>query len=197
MYYTRKIYVGYVFGGGRGMWGLGTRGLGTRCQNRLFHTTEGASIIALNETCRGYANRDILIPGRIAGRTQYSDFIPTSILKEPKDDSENNNFIKTMKFHHVKTNQMRDLNDITVTQEQVEEQIQQTYVLSLLLKFVTSKTRQEKYEDPLQLEEKWTQVNTNDLLEATAPSEKVLATIPEEFRNSRDFHYRGEECKNM
>jgi len=50
----------------------------------------------------------------------------------------------------------------------------------LLFKFVTSKTGQEPYEEILQLEEKWTQVNTNDLLEATAPSERVLAIIPEE-----------------
>ncbi|KAF0728539.1 Envelope fusion protein [Aphis craccivora] len=84
---------------------------------------EGASIIAVNETCRGYANRDILIPGRIAGTTQYSDFIPTSVLKEPNVDSGNNNFIKTIKIHHVKTNQMSDLNDITFKQEQVAEQI--------------------------------------------------------------------------
>jgi len=53
-------------------------------------------------------------------------------------------------------------------------------VLSLLLKFVTSKAGQKLYEELLQLEEKWTQVNTNDLLEATAPSEKALETIPEE-----------------
>jgi len=113
-----------------------------------------------------------------------------------------------MKFYHVKTNQLSDLNDITITQEQVAELIQQKLLyqqieskmyivavvgittiiviliiscaLSLLLKFVTSKAGQKPYEASLQLEEKWTQVNTNDLFEATAPSERVLATIPEE-----------------
>jgi len=30
------------------------------------------------------------------------------------------------------------------------------------------------------MKEQWTQVDTNDFLEATTPSEKVLATIPEE-----------------
>jgi len=91
------------------------------------HILEGAGIIALNETCRGFANRDVLIPGRIAGRTQYTDFIPTSVLREPNSDVENSHFTKTMKFHHVKTNQMSDLNEITVTltHEQVAEQIQQ------------------------------------------------------------------------
>jgi len=171
------------------------------------HILEGAGVIALNETCHGYAKRDVLIPGRIAGRTQYSDFIPTSVLKEPNNDSGNDHFIKTMKFHHVKTNQMSDLNDITITQVQVAEQTQQkllyqqieskmyivavvgtiiviliiSCVLTLLLKCVTSKAGQKPYEESLQLEEKWTQVNTNDLLEATAPSEKALETIPEEL----------------
>ncbi|KAE9537403.1 hypothetical protein AGLY_006426 [Aphis glycines] len=172
------------------------------------HILEGVGIIALNESCRGYAKRDVLIPGRVAGRTQYTDFIPTSELKEPNNDSGNDYFIKTMKFHHVKTNQMSDLNDITITQEQAVEQLQQKllyqqieskmYVvavigittiiviliiscaLSLSLKFVTNKTGRNPYEEPLQLEEKWTQVNTNDLLEATSPSERSLATIPEE-----------------
>ncbi|KAE9533068.1 hypothetical protein AGLY_009496 [Aphis glycines] len=171
------------------------------------HILEGAGIIALNETCHGYANRDVLIPGRVTGKTQYNDFIPTSVLKELNNDSGNDHFIKTMKFHHVKTNQMSDLNDITITQEQAPEQLQlkllyqqiesKMYVvvvigittiivilviscaLSLLLKFLTNKTGRKPYEEPFQLEEKWTQVNTNDLLEATAPSERSLATIPE------------------
>ncbi|XP_050060778.1 uncharacterized protein LOC126551465 [Aphis gossypii] len=172
------------------------------------HILEGAGIIALNETCRGYANRDVLIPGRIAGRTQYTDFIPTSVLKEPSSDSGNDQFVKTMKFHHIKTNQMSDLNEITITQEQAAEQLQhkllyqqmesKMYVvvaigvttiiviliiscaLSLLLKLITNKTERKPCEEPLQLEEQWTQVNTNDLLEATAPSERVLETFPEE-----------------
>lgn len=40
------------------------------CKN---HILEGAGIITLNETCRRYANRDVLIPGRIAQKTQYTD----------------------------------------------------------------------------------------------------------------------------
>jgi len=61
--------------------------------------------------------------------------------------------------------------------------------LSSLLKLVTNKTGRKPCEEPLQLEEKWTQVNTNDLLEATAPSERSLATIPEEVTETTFSFY--------
>jgi len=81
------------------------------------HILAGADIITLKENCRGYANREILIPGRIAGRMQYTDFIPKTVMKELDSNNESSHFTKTMKFHHAKTNQMSDLNDITVKHE--------------------------------------------------------------------------------
>jgi|UniRef100_A0A2S2Q2N6 hypothetical protein len=73
------------------------------------HILQGAGVIALNETCRGYANQDVLIPGRLAGRTQYSDFIPTSIIKELLEDTIRSRYVKTMQSHHIRTSQMYDL----------------------------------------------------------------------------------------
>ncbi|KAE9529151.1 hypothetical protein AGLY_011947 [Aphis glycines] len=49
------------------------------------HILEGSGIISLNETCRGYANRNVLIPGRLSGKTQYTDFVPTSVIRELRE----------------------------------------------------------------------------------------------------------------
>jgi len=183
------------------------------------HILEGAGIIALNETCRGYANRDVLIPGRLTDKTQYTDFVPTSVITELISKQVHNHFIKTMKSHHVKTNQMSDLNDITYTQEQVADQVQQkqqyqqleakiyiyftiggtTFIIiiiiniALLLLFRKQNTKktpiQEPCKCPFQMEDKWTQINSNDLLEATAPMEEALTTIPEEVIESTTSCY--------
>jgi len=48
------------------------------------------------------------------------------------------------------------------------------------LKFVTKRSSQKQCEEPVQPKEQWTQIDISDLPEATAPSEKVLAPIPEE-----------------
>jgi len=48
-----------------------------------------------------------------------------------------------------------------------------SYALSILLKYVTKSWFQKTYEEPLQLEDQWTLVNSDNLPKATAPSEKV------------------------
>jgi hypothetical protein len=57
---------------------------------------EGVGVIALNETYRGYSNQDVLIPGRLADKTQYSDFIPTSIIKNLPEDTTRSRYVKTI-----------------------------------------------------------------------------------------------------
>ena len=52
--------------------------------------------------------------------------------------------------------------------------------MSFLFKFVTKRSSHKPCEEPIQTKEQWTQVDTIDFHEATAPSEKVLTTIPEE-----------------
>jgi len=96
------------------------------------HILEGAGIIALNETCQGYANRDVLIPGRLSKTSQYTDFVPTSMLRDSLEESPNSEYSKIMQDHHIKSNQMKDLNDNTFTREQVYEQIQRKGQYELL-----------------------------------------------------------------
>jgi hypothetical protein len=43
------------------------------------HAIKGVGILRLIETCKGYATRDILIPGK-TNQEQHFDFIPNSIL---------------------------------------------------------------------------------------------------------------------
>lgn len=73
------------------------------------HILEGAGIISINETCRGYANRDVLIPGRLSSKIKYTDFVPTSIMRSRGEEIIR--FTKTMDAHHIRTNQMSDLHD--------------------------------------------------------------------------------------
>lgn len=38
-------------------------------------------ILTLNQTCKGYATRDILIPGKVKHDVEYLDFIPHSQIQ--------------------------------------------------------------------------------------------------------------------
>ncbi|KAF0682192.1 Envelope fusion protein [Aphis craccivora] len=70
---------------------------------------EGVGILYLNETCKAYATRDILIPYKIETDTEHVDFVPNSRIKEPEDRyaSLTTNILENK---HVRTNQMFDLN---------------------------------------------------------------------------------------
>lgn len=87
------------------------------------HILEGAGIISLNETCRGYANRDVLIPGRLSSKIKYIDFVSTSIMRSR--GKEIIRFTKTMEAHHIRTNRMSDLQDRTCSQNEILIRIQQ------------------------------------------------------------------------
>ena len=79
------------------------------------YNLEGVGIIQLNNTCKGYASRDVLIPGKVENEKNFLDFVPKSIIKiqtdfYPKDIVEDK---------HVKNNGMEDLNTIANSEREV------------------------------------------------------------------------------
>jgi hypothetical protein len=94
------------------------------CENDQQSTSlplERVGILTLNDTCKAYATRDILIPGEVKDDTEYPDFIPSSKiqrLEELISEISSNNVVNTK---HIKNNQMNELNDIAKTQGQVED----------------------------------------------------------------------------
>ncbi|KAL4136401.1 hypothetical protein QTP88_007949 [Uroleucon formosanum] len=50
----------------------------------INHLLEGVGLFTLNETCKAYATRDILIPGEVNFQEEYLDFIPDSRNKQYK-----------------------------------------------------------------------------------------------------------------
>jgi hypothetical protein len=85
------------------------------------HAIEGVGILSLNETCKAYATRDILIPGEQQSQDEYQDFIPKStitgadqLLSNPADKN-------IMETKHIKNNEISDLNNIAKSMGQIEE----------------------------------------------------------------------------
>ncbi|CAI6353722.1 unnamed protein product [Macrosiphum euphorbiae] len=114
------------------------------------HTLKGVGIIHLNETCKGYATRDILIPGKVDYKSEYMDFNPRSMI----DRNHNSPRIETnnlMEDYHVKTNNMDDLHIVSNSKKQLDNQnkintkieqlqdLQQlfNYVLYIAIGFIT------------------------------------------------------------
>lgn len=85
------------------------------------HTIEGVGVIHLNETCKGFATRDILLPGKIDYRSEYADFNPKSIIdrNQYSPRTETNGL---MKDYHVKTNNMDDLHLVSNSKNQLDSQ---------------------------------------------------------------------------
>lgn len=44
------------------------------------HNLKGEGRLSFNETCKGYATRDILIPKKVINHGDYTDFIPKSTI---------------------------------------------------------------------------------------------------------------------
>jgi len=79
------------------------------------HSIKGVGLLRLNETCKGYASRDVLIPGEV-NRGIYQDFIPTSRIPNKTSAF----LAKVMEHKHVRNNKMSDLNDISNSDEYLE-----------------------------------------------------------------------------
>jgi len=79
-------------------------------------------ILYLNETCKAYATRDILIQHRIETDTELVDFIPNSRIKEPED---RNASLTTniMENKHVRTNHTFDLNLVAKSTSEIKEMV--------------------------------------------------------------------------
>ncbi|XP_060855486.1 uncharacterized protein LOC132933186 [Metopolophium dirhodum] len=86
------------------------------------HFLEGVGILSINETCRAYATRDILIPHKIEMDNEYVDFIPNSKIRESTEAyiGLNNNILKNK---HVRTNQMFDLNIVAQSTSEIKEKM--------------------------------------------------------------------------
>lgn len=79
------------------------------------HLLEGVGIIKLNNTCKGYASRDVLIPGQLESNRDYQDFIPKSIIQpEPQYD-----FNGIAEDRHIRTSKMSDLDYIATSRKEI------------------------------------------------------------------------------
>jgi hypothetical protein len=89
------------------------------------HALNGVGIFSLNETCKAYANRDILIPGELNYQEEYQDFIPNSTITKDDYPVSNPSHKNIMETKHVRNNEMNDLNSIahSITQTQEVEDI--------------------------------------------------------------------------
>ncbi|KAE9543350.1 hypothetical protein AGLY_003261 [Aphis glycines] len=84
------------------------------------HYLEGVGILFLNETCKAYATRDILIPHRVENEEKYIDFIPNSQITEMENiyiDLSTN----VLKNKHVRTSQMSDLDLVAKSTVEIKE----------------------------------------------------------------------------
>jgi len=84
------------------------------------HYLEGVGILSLNETCKAYATRDILIPHKVENEEEYIDFIPNSKITEMENiyiDLSTN----VLKNKHVRTNQMSDLDLVAKSTAEIKE----------------------------------------------------------------------------
>lgn len=84
------------------------------------HFLQGVGILSINETCKAYAIRDILIPHKMELNSEYIDFIPNSQIKEPEERyaSLSTNILKNK---HIRTNQMFDLNIVSKSTAEIKE----------------------------------------------------------------------------
>jgi hypothetical protein len=158
------------------------------------------------------------MPGRLGEKTQYTDFIPTLVIRDLTENTARSKYTKVMQAHHVKTSQMNDLNDITYTQDQITEQIHQkeqydqlkgkimvylviggtTVVIIVLINIAIVwliHKRQSKPDMETQLfgslvysKHQWIQTPEQPM-EATAPQLDTLPTIPEEESVASTFIY--------
>ncbi|KAL4100898.1 hypothetical protein QTP88_020923 [Uroleucon formosanum] len=74
----------------------------------------------LNETCKAYATRDILIPGEVNFQEEYLDFIPDSKINNINTLLENQ-LSDEIQYKNIQGNQMEDLNSIAKPLSEITE----------------------------------------------------------------------------
>ncbi|KAL4088779.1 hypothetical protein QTP88_023863 [Uroleucon formosanum] len=99
-------------------------------QEASTHLLEGVGIISINETCKEYATRDLLLPSTNS-ENNYSDFIPTSTITQQEFQHVSLD-LYTMKDENVINNHMSDLNLISKTHMQLQEHNNNIYKVTQL-----------------------------------------------------------------
>jgi hypothetical protein len=92
------------------------------CENdkeSTTHTLEGVGILTLNETCRGYGSRDVLVPGKIDHAVEYLDSIPNSKIKDNISVTQSIDII--LNDEDVINNHMDDLDFIAKSREELHQ----------------------------------------------------------------------------
>ena len=89
------------------------------------HLLEGVGILSLNETCKAYATRDLLIPHKTENEEEYLDFIPHSEIKKT-EEIQIDLPSTILKIKHVHTNQMYDLNLVAKSTTEIKEIIEKS-----------------------------------------------------------------------
>ncbi|VVC36060.1 Envelope fusion protein-like [Cinara cedri] len=83
------------------------------------HIIEGIGKITLNETCKAYATRDILILGHLHNQEEYHDFVPRSVIPDLDHLLLLTDTGDTMRNEQGIDNQMSDLIRVAKTQGQL------------------------------------------------------------------------------
>lgn len=96
----------------------------------ISHNFHGVGIFRLNETCKGYATRDVLIPGKVS--RDYPDFVPNSTMINDEEWED----LSVLEDKHIKSGKMSDLHDIAISKEHLVKAINTTRVYAQLKKTV-------------------------------------------------------------
>lgn len=86
----------------------------------INHLLEGVGLFTLNETCKAYATRDILIPGEVNFQEEYLDLIPDSKINNINTLMENQ-LNDESQYKNIQGNQMEDLNNIAKPLREITE----------------------------------------------------------------------------
>ena len=78
----------------------------------MNHKLSGVGVISLNEACKGFSERDILIPGEINHLEEYTDFIPTSRILHLEEHLRTQIDETMFQDKYVKSNQIYNLNQV-------------------------------------------------------------------------------------
>lgn len=78
----------------------------------MIHKLSGVGVISLNEACKGFSERDILIPGEINHLEEYTDFIPTSRILHLEEHLRTQMDETMFQDKYVKSNQIYNLNEV-------------------------------------------------------------------------------------
>lgn len=100
---------------------------------------EGVGLFSLNDTCRAYSTRDILVPTRHAKRFSNHHFVPrTQFTHFSEINKIMNKNISVLTDYHNHRNQLQELDDVSIVLDEANNKINKKYnLLSLKQEHVT------------------------------------------------------------